>query len=80
MAFRLRSRLRRRETIGAVNAPQPVEGVFVAGIAAVRPDISAVHGDKIGHLVLRLPGGGGTFRTMRREAGGTPRQRQTSNA
>ena len=65
MAFRLRPRLRRREAIGTVNAPQPVEGIFVAGIAAVRPDIRAVYRDKIGHLMLRLPGGGGTFRGMR---------------
>lgn len=56
MAFRLRPRLRRREAIGTVNAPQPVEGIFVAGIAAVRPDIRAVYRDKIGHLMLRLPG------------------------
>lgn len=64
MAFRLRPRLRRREAIGTVNALKPVEGIFVAGIAAVRPDIRAVYRDKIG-LMLRLPGGGGTFRGMR---------------
>jgi hypothetical protein len=41
----------------------------------LRPDIGAVHGDKIGHLMLRLPGGFVICRYAARR-GGTPRQRR----